>query len=492
MTFTLKSFAMPQLSKKHLLEHAPADARLFSLPEKVLQFGTGVLLRGLPDYLIDRANRQGVFNGRIVAVKSTGASDPAAFEQQDGLYTLCVRGIEEGLTVAENTVCTAISRVLSAKNQWDEVLAFATSPALKIVISNTTEVGIQLLKEDCFKSPPASFPGKLLSVLDMRYAIYRNDPTKGLVIVPTELVPENGSKLKAIVLELARYNDLEPGFFDWLEKSCIFCNSLVDRIVPGRPAPEQAAQLQTALGYTDDLLTMAEAYHLWAIEGDERAKSALSFHLTNPAVIIEPDIEIYRELKLRLLNGTHTLACGLAHLAGFATVGEAMRDVAMSGFVEKLMLFEIAPAIPCQLPNGAAERFGQQVLDRFRNPFVEHRWLNITLQYASKMKMRVVPVLLEHYRQGKPAPQHLALGFAAFLAFYRQPDYPVQDDHAAYFFEKWKNHAPSELPRNVLSDSDFWGENLAEMPGFAEQVTASLVKILEDGAGAVLMDFLKK
>lgn len=483
---------MPTLTKKHLLEKSPADARLFSLPEKVLQFGTGVLLRGLPDYLIDRANRQGVFNGRVVAVKSTDAGDPAVFERQGGLYTLCVRGIEKGQEISENVVCAAISRVLSAKNQWGNVLAFAASPDLEIVISNTTEVGIQLVQENVEQSPPASFPGKLLAVLLARYRAFQGDISKGLVIVPTELLPENGAKLKAIVLELAQFNSLEPGFFDWLEKSCTFCNSLVDRIVPGKPNSETMTHLQTELGYADDLLAMAEPYHLWAIEGDERVKSVLSFCQTDPAVIIEPDIEIYRELKLRLLNGTHTLSCGLAHLAGFPTVGEAMRDPAMSSFIEKLMLHEIAPAIPYLLPEGAAARFGQQVLDRFRNPFVEHKWLSITVQFSSKMKMRTVPVLLEHYRQRKDVPQHFALGYAAFLAFYHNSDYPVQDDHAAYFFEKWATIAPPDLPKAVLSDKEFWGENLAALPDFAEQVTDFLLEILEKGAAEVLKKAFKK
>lgn len=468
------------------------DESQFEFPEKVLQFGTGVLLRGLPDFLIDQASRQGVFNGRIVAVKSTDAGDPAAFGRQDGLYTLCIRGIDQGQEVSENIVCAAISRVLSAKNQWDDVLAFAASPDLEIVISNTTEVGIQLVKEDVRQSPPASFPGKLLAVLLARYRAFHGDPAKGLVIVPTELLPDNGAKLKSIVLELAHFNDLETGFFEWIEQACVFCNSLVDRIVPGKPNPETLAGLQAELGYSDDLLVMAEPYALWAIEGGERVREVLSFHLANPAVtIIAPDIGQFRELKLRLLNGTHTLSCGLAYLAGFATVGEAMRDPAMAGYIEKLMLEEIAPAIPYPLPEGAAEQFGRQVLDRFRNPFVEHKWLNITVQYSSKMKMRVVPVLLEHYRQDRGVPERIALGFAAFLVFFKpahiHPATPgrrmdeIKDDNAEYFFEKWETRAPEDLPRDVLSDSGFWGADLTMLPGFAERVTALVAAILEKG-----------
>ena len=475
----------------HLSKINCPNPALLSLPERVLQFGTGVLLRGLPDYLIDQANRQGVFNGRIVVVKSTDGGDAAAFERQDGLYTLCIRGIRDGEEVSENVVCSAISRVLSARSQWDAVLAFAASPDLSVVISNTTEVGIQLVQEDVRQSPPASFPGKLLAVLLARYRAFHGDPERGLVIVPTELVTDNGSKLESIVLELAHLNGLEFGFIEWLEKHCTFCNSLVDRIVPGKPDPETTAALEAELGYSDDLLAMTEPYALWAIEGDERVRKILSFQLANPAAtVVAPDIGQFRELKLRLLNGTHTLACGLAHLAGFRTVGEAMRDAAMADFIEKLMLDEIAPAIPYPLPSGAAARFGRQVLDRFRNPFVEHKWLSITIQFSSKMRMRNVPVLLEHYRRTGMVPEYFALGFAAFLAFYRQPEHLVQDDHAAYFYEKWETYAPTALPAAVLSDTDFWGENLAALPGFAEQVTAFLLDIVAHGAAEALLSIL--
>ncbi|MBV6440145.1 MAG: tagaturonate reductase [Haliscomenobacteraceae bacterium CHB4] len=479
------------------------DKRLFSLPEKVLQFGTGVLLRGLPDYLIDQANRKGIFNGRIVAVKSTGAGDPAAFGRQNGLYTLCIRGVSEGREIKENVVCSAVSRVLSAKDDWDEVLEFAASPDLEIILSNTTEVGIQLVKEEVQQSPPASFPGKLLAVLYARYCAFhtnghewplsgrRERRATGVVIVPTELLPDNGARLKSIVLELAHFNRLDPGFFDWLERSCTFCNSLVDRIVPGKPNPETLSRLQTELGYTDELLAMAEPYALWAIEGDDRVREVLSFYRADPKVtIIAPDIGLFRELKLRLLNGTHTLSCGLAHLAGLATVGEAMRDPAMANFIERLMLEEIAPAIPYPLPEGAAERFGRQVLDRFRNPFAEHKWLSITVQYSSKMKMRVVPVLIEHYRRGRGVPERIALGFAAMLAFLKPAQHEIQDDNIAYFFEKWETLTPEEPPRNVLSDKDFWGEDLAALPGFAERVTGFLAEGMKHRADTAFRSLL--
>ncbi|MCC7244511.1 MAG: tagaturonate reductase [Saprospiraceae bacterium] len=482
---------MNQLSTR-LLTGRPESA-LLTLPEKVLQFGTGALLRGLPDYLIDRANKQGIFNGRVVVVKSTDAGDSGIFEQQDNLYTLLIRGIENGKTVSENIISSAISRVLSARQQWPEVLACAANPLLEIVLSNTTEVGIQLVQEDIRQMPPSSFPGKLLAFLHARYRVFHGDLSKGLVIVPTELVTGNGDLLESIVLELAHENNLEYGFIEWLENACTFCNSLVDRIVPGQPSANQIASLQAELGYEDQLITVAEPYCLWAIEGDEKVANVLSFQQAAPeSVVITTDINGYRERKLRLLNGTHTLSCGLAHLAGFTTVNAAMEDLEMASFITHLVLQEIAPAIPYSLPPGDAEQFGRQVLERFRNPAVEHRWLSITVQYSAKMRMRNIAVLLEHYRKNQTPPRYFALGFAAFLCFYRQADCPIKDDQAAYFIEKWETLSAKDLTHTVLADKELWGADLSLLPGFEAQVQGFVAGILNSGARTVLHEFLSK
>ncbi|RYY14320.1 MAG: altronate oxidoreductase, partial [Cytophagaceae bacterium] len=283
---------MPLLSQAFVQTGAASAASLpapalFHLPEKVLQFGTGVLLRGLPDFLIDQANRQGIFNGRVVVVKSTDGGDAAAFDRQDNLYTVCVRGVDDGQTISEDVVCASISRVLSAKSQWAQVLQVATSPDLAVVLSNTTEVGIVLDEnEDLGATPPRSFPGKLLAVLHARYQAFGGAADKGLVIIPTELIPDNGTKLRGILHELAGRAALGPDFVSWLDKANTICNSLVDRIVPGKPAAAAYATLTQELGYEDELLTMSEVYLLWAIEGDERVRDVLSFQQVHPGVVV--------------------------------------------------------------------------------------------------------------------------------------------------------------------------------------------------------------
>ena len=487
MSMKLSKETLPAISNRAVIV---PDAAIFSLPEKVLQFGTGVLLRGLPDYFIDKANRHGLFNGRVVVVKSTDSGDAGAFDRQDGLYTLCVRGIEDGHKVEENIICSAISRVLSARDQWQEILELAHSPEMRIIVSNTTEVGIQLVEDDIRRRPPVYFPGKLLAFLYERYQAFQGSPESGMIIVPTELITDNGKKLAGIVKELAQKAQLEASFLVWMEEHCRFCSSLVDRIVPGRPDASVLQQLTHDLGYSDDLLAIAEVYRLWAIEGDEKVRSTLSFAAADPGVIIESDIEIYRELKLRMLNGTHTLSCGLAFLSGFSTVKNAMDDTGFSSFIADLMLKEIAPSIPYEVPLAEARDFGLRVLDRFRNPQLQHQWLSITMQYSSKMRMRVIPVLQRHYQRHSEPPAHMALGFAAYLLFMRGGSHPVNDDRAAYFADLWQKYPAPEVATVVLKDKSYWEADLSQLPGFEGAVRLHLDNLINRGAVATLAPLL--
>lgn len=473
------------LNKINLPEQSLPGERIFELPEKVLQFGTGVLLRGLPDYFIDKANRNGIFNGRIVVVKSTDTGSATDFDKQDGLYTVYTKGIENGKEINEQVICSAISRVLSAANDWDAILEVAQSPHLQVVISNTTEVGIKLVKEDISKHPPLSYPGKLLAVLYKRYQAFNGSPDSGLTIIPTELITDNGKKLESIVLELAHLNKLEPAFMDWLESHNRFCNSLVDRIVPGRPDKALNDELEAKSGYTDNLSIIAEPYSLWAIEGDDHIKSVLSFYEADESVVITSDIELFRELKLRLLNGTHSLSCAWAILQGFVTVKEAMRDDVFLNFIKPLIFNEILPAIPYKIDENIAVDFAGKVLDRFRNPYIRHEWLSISVQYTTKIKMRVIPLLLNHYKLNNSIPEHMVLGFAAFIRFMQiklnndghytgkinEREYRVTDNLAEYFATVWTNTGADEAIHHILTNTELWDADLTALPGFENAVT---------------------
>ena len=472
-----------QLSTQNL----PANYTVFQLPEKVLQFGTGVLLRGLCDYFIDKANKQNVFNGRVVVVKSTDSGGADAFEQQNGLYTHFIRGIEDGKTIDETIINASISRVLSAKQQWADVLQCAASPQMQVIISNTTEVGITFTEDNIHAAPPVSFPGKLLAFLYERYNLFNGSEESGMIIIPTELIVNNGDKLKEIVIALARFNDLSESFIEWVECHNYFCSSLVDRIVPGKLQPTEKEAAEKQLGYTDELMLMSEVYCLWAIESaKEKVLETLSFSTVDKGVVLAPDITKYRELKLRLLNGPHTFACSLAVLCGFETVKQAMQDEVFYNYIHSLMMHEIAPALTDDnIDLFEAKQYAQEVIDRFRNPFLDHKWLSITLQYSSKMLMRNVPNLLNHYAKNSAPPKLMALGFACYIRFMdsqvnAQGQYTghandkifvITDDKAALLHRHYERKEKQALVCEILSDEMLWGRDLTSLFGFAEMVT---------------------
>ncbi|MFP5040184.1 tagaturonate reductase [Parasediminibacterium sp. JCM 36343] len=477
---------------------------VFELPEKILQFGTGVLLRGLIDDFVDKANRTGIFNGRIVVVKSTSTGGTDAFATQDGLFTQLIKGIDNGTKVDEIVINSSISRVLAASDEWAEILKIAASPNLQIIFSNTTEVGIALLPEDkVTAAPPKSFPGKLLAVLLKRYETFGGTPESGFVIVPTELVVDNGIKLKGIVKELAVLNGLSEAFISWLETANDFCNSLVDRIVPGKPSDVDKQAAETALGYSDDLLIMSECYRLWAIEtSSERSKGILSFSKADvEGVVIVPDINKFRELKLRLLNGTHTFSTGLAIAGGFTTVKEAMANETFSNFITNVSNNEMAPAILNKnITIEDARAFAGKVLDRFRNPFIEHLWLSISVQYTSKMKMRNVPILHKYFAANDTPPKYMALGFAAYILFMKSHQneegkyvgtlngkkYTITDDYAHVLHDHWLGSDAATVVDFILKDVSLWDLDLSSLPGFSDAVTTQLAILIDEGFEAAV------
>lgn len=471
---------------------------VFNLPEKVLQFGTGVFIRGLIDYFIDKANNEGIFNGRVVMVKSTDTGSVEPFHEQDGLYTLLMKSVDEGEEIDEKVICAAISRILNAADDWQEVLKCASNPDIQIIISNTTEVGIVLMENDSINSlPPVSFPGKLLSYLLQRYKAFNGSKESGLVIVPTELILGNGTKLKEIVNELAVINKLDQEFIDWLNAANDWCNSLVDRIVPGKLPPGEHKEMEKELGYEDKLMIMGETFGLWAIEtSSARSASLLSFSHAHPGIHIVENIEKFRELKLRLLNGSHNLSCALGYIAGFTTVKEAMANKDFDSYMRKLILNDISAAILSDvLTIEDAREFGTKVLDRYRNPHISFEWLSICVQDTSKIKIRAVPIVLQHYEKYGHVPDGISLGFAAYILFMQSEknssgdyagningrEYTIADDFAENLYNKWKNSIGKELVISVLGDQSLWEADLSKMQQFVEGVTFYLQHLNEEG-----------
>jgi len=461
---------MPLLSLSHIKQVSahpslsiPHDAQ-FQLPDKVLQFGTGVLLRGLPDYFIEKANQKGIFNGRIVVVKSTGNGDVSSFQEQDNLYTLSIRGIKNGQNVNENIICSAISKILHANTQWSDVLNSAADPSIQIIISNTTEAGLQYVEEKLTHVPSLSFPGKLTQCLYHRFFKLGHAPESKIVVLPTELLTDNGFLLKHIIEKLIHFNDYPKSFGEWVNQKVIFCNTLVDRIVPGKLSNEHQQILLEKYGYTDSNAIMCEPYALWAIEGGQEVRDLLSFSSVNEEIKIVPDISQFKELKLRILNGSHTLLCAKAIAEGFETVFLAMSNPIFRKYAEELIFEEIIPSLPAEIKKEDKLSFAKDVIDRFSNPNIEHKWTSIAVQYPMKLTIRVLPLLKLYAQNTGVSPTKMVECIKEVLHFLLSNENTPMDDISKAAINKinLSSSSTEEKVKNLLKEKTMWGEDLTQ------------------------------
>ena len=467
-------------------------------PEKVIQFGTGMLLRALVDYLINKANKNNCFNGRVVVIKSTGNSI-GEFTKQNNLYTVLEKGSSNGKPFEQKNIITCISRVLPAQQQLKQILQCAADPAIEIVVSNTTEVGLVFEEETLGDEAPKSFPAKLTSYLWQRYKAFNGNEEKGMIILPTELVSNNGQLLKQFVLQHASNNSLSKEFINWITNNNHFCNTLVDRIVPGRSEKDDIINWNHNLKYTDHLHTTAEPYLLWAIEGSDTVKQKLSFIEADKRAVVAESIEGFKEQKLRILNGSNTTVVGPAYLAGLNTVHETVTDTLFTAFTQKLIDQEILPTIIKEYPT--AGTFANEVMDRFRNPFVQYPLLNIALQFSGKMNNRNAATIIRYYKAFNKYPPLISIGFASFFLFYtpsgkeidtwygmrNDERYLYRDEHATFLCSTlegvdWQDTTTGERAvSTIINNNKIFTAELASLPDFAKMISELCRQLLNKG-----------
>ncbi|OIJ14690.1 altronate oxidoreductase [Anaerobacillus alkalilacustris] len=470
-----------------------------NLPEKVIQFGEGNFLRGFIDWMINELNKQGLFNGRVVVVQPRSQDKIPIINEQDGLYTVVLKGIVKGERVEKSEIVSSISRGINIVENWDEILKVATSRDIRYVFSNTTEAGLTYLQEEYDPdSTPKSFPGKLTSLLYHRFIFMKGCPESGLVIIPCELVEENGNVLKQLVIKLANEWKLPKDFMSWVEFHNHFCNTLVDRIVTGYPK-DDIEGIESMLGYKDRLLTVGEPYHLFAIDADESIAQEIPFEKAGLNVKWG-DITPYREIKVRLLNGPHTMIAAVCYLSGVNTVQEAMEDKILGEFIKYGMYREIYPTI--NISEVEKKDFTDSVIERFLNPYNKHYLTDIALSSVSKFKSRLLPCLEEYVAQNNTLPGVITFSLAALLAYNRpiriegnslvgmrgQEEYYIRDNQEVLNLvnKVWSKYDGSrsgidQLVSEIIADSAIWGRNLTEIKQLPEAVAYYLNDIVENG-----------
>ncbi|WP_060980990.1 tagaturonate reductase [Vibrio splendidus] len=453
-----------------------------SYPEKIIQFGEGNFLRAFIDWQFDLLNEYTDFNSGITIVRPIDASHPK-LDTQHGLYTALIRGInEQGENVSQPRVISSVNRELLAYGEYEEVLRVAENPELEWVVSNTTEAGIVYNAQDTLDAfPPASFPAKLTQFLYHRYQHFNGCNNKGLIHLPCELIDANGDKLKEIVLKYANIWDLEPEFSKWISTSNTFCSTLVDRIVTGNPK-EETETIESELGYKDNFIVAAEYYYLFVIQGPSWLQEKLRLSECGLNIKIVDDIKPYKERKVGILNGAHTAMVPAAYLSGLNTVSEAMEDQDILNYLDCLLDHEIIPSL--DMNEQDLMSFKDSVLDRFRNPYIKHYLISISLNSMTKFKTRLLPQLITYTKSTGTAPKYLSFSLAALYCFYLgkrgDEDIPLSDDrHLLEPFVAWRD-TKSDHAHNVkqfLAMEHHWDCDLTQLPNLEYLVVTYVEQI---------------
>lgn len=490
---------MKKLSYQTLTEMNYDGYLLPEAPERVLQFGEGNFLRAFVDYFIDILNEKTGFNSKVVLCQPIAPGLADMINEQEGLYTLYLRGFQDGQKVNRKRIISCVSRCLNPYAEFDALLACAENPDLRYIACNTTEAGIVYDPSCQFADTPAdSYPGKLTQFLYRRFQTFGKETGKGFVILSCELIDNNGKELEKCVLQYAEQWNLGEDFTAWIRSENIFCSTLVDRIVTGYPRAE-AESINEENGYIDQLIDTGEIFGFWVIEGPQSLKTELPFEEAGLPVLITDDHKPYKQRKVRILNGAHTSFVLGAYLAGQNIVRDCMNDDVIQGFMNKTIYEEIIPTLT--LPKEELEDFAASVTERFKNPFIDHALLAISLNSTSKWKARVLPSLKGYQEKTGKLPTCITASFAFYIAFFSgdhltedalighrgEEEYPIKDDRFVLeFFEAHKDDSAADLAHAVCTNESFWGEDLSRMDGFEAAVAGYLEEIRTQGAYEVM------
>lgn len=507
---------MKNLSYKTLEEIGYDGYLLKEAPERVLQFGEGNFLRAFVDYFIDLLNEKAGFNSKVVLCQPIAPGLADMINNQDGLYTLYLRGQENGEAVDKKRVISCVSRCLNPYSEFESLMAVADNPDMRFIVCNTTEAGIQYDPSCQFTDAPAdSYPGKLTQFMYRRFQKFGSEKGKGFIVLSCELIDNNGKELKKCVLKYADQWNLGEDFKNWIEEENVICSTLVDRIVPGRIRdPKEVAQIEEANGYHDDLIDVGEVFGFWVIEGPQSIKAEFPVEKAGLPILICDDHKPYKQRKVRILNGAHTSFVLGAYLAGENIVRDCMHDETIHGFMDKLLYDEVIPTLT--LDPDDCKQFAKDVTDRFANPYVDHQLLSISLNSTSKWKARVMPSFKGYVEKYGKLPACITASFAFYEMFYHQgteltengltavrpaaavtpeiggpAEFVINDDKAVLeFYIAHKDDDAAALTHAVASNVDFWGEDLTKIAGFEEAVTKYAQDIETKGAYAVMKECL--
>lgn len=462
-------------------------------PVKILQFGEGNFLRAFVDWMIDGANRKGVMSHGVAVVQPIpgGERIEELMRRQDCMYHVVLEGIKDKRPVREITLVESIEGIVNPYREYARYEELFLDPELETIISNTTEAGIRWEEgDDLWALPPASFPAKMTALLYKRWQKFAGDPSRGLCVVCCELIENNGSTLRGYVLRHAEANHLEAEFIRWVENSCHFYDTLVDRIVTGFPK-DDIDQIKAEIGFDDNLVVKGEYFHVWAIGGDPTIRERLPLDVAGYNVLFMDSIKSFRDKKVRILNGAHTAMDPVALQLGCTTVREAFDTPAVEKYVNRMVSEEVLPMID-ENPEELRE-FADKILERFYNPYLRHYLKDISLNSISKWEARDWPTVRDNYtKRGHIA--HMAIfslgALAVLYSGHSEVEFTPSDNTEAVEFIRSTFNADDIQGwiAGIVHNGRIWGEDFsATMPEIIPVAAAAAGNILNKG----MMEALK-
>lgn len=355
-----------------------ADVSAFPSDATIIQFGTGRFLLAHVDALVSDSLNRGASDARILVVQTSPRDEgkrKARALAAARRYSVRIRGRHDGETIDREQIVDSVADCAIADEQWEAITRHVVEHA-RILVSNTADNGFEIGDDSSLNPIPTSYPGKLTQLLRARFEAGKD----GLTILPCELIEDNAARLRDLVMGMARQEardrDDTEAFIGWLGAHCVWASTLVDRIVSAPLEP---------------LGAIAEPYALWAI----KREPGMAIPCIHPDVEVVDDLAPQALLKLHVLNLAHTYLVHRWQRAGEPVefVREAMATETLITPLREVLDAEVLPALATRLPLATLERYRDVTLERFANPFLDHRLADIAQNHAAKLERRLAPVI---------------------------------------------------------------------------------------------------
>ncbi len=400
----------------------------------IVHIGIGAFHRAHQAVYADDAMRAGDRDWGIIGVSLRSGEVAGQLNPQDGLYTVATRSAAD----SSLRVVGAVQHVLVASNDPQSVIDAIAAPATHIVSFTVTEKGYLRAADGSLDLAAAKGPSSLYRFVGAALAARHKAGLPGLTLLSCDNLANNGAVLRRLMREYlaSEHGDL----VDWFDAECRCPATMIDRIVPATTDADRAAT-EAALGVRDEGAVVTEGFSQWVIE-DDFAGPRPRWEAVGAELVV--DVAPYETAKLRMLNGAHSALAYIGLGRGHEFVHQAIGDPAIRSLIERLMRDEAAPTIDAASGQDLPA-YADALLDRFANPALHHRLIQIAMDGSQKIPQRWLETLAWHQQRGARCPS-IEAAVDAWIAFLAAGAHPVDDPLA----DQLRAAATGPGPRKAL------------------------------------------